>query len=365
MILLPDRVWSGGALHSGCAVETDGGRVSAVRPRRPDDAGPAPYLLMHACTDLQVNGGGGVMVNGTPTADGLRRIAAAHRGLGTGWILPTVITDAPEVMEAAAEAAIAAHGAGGILGLHIEGPHIALERKGTHDPRFIRPLDRRTVDVVARLREAGVPVLLTLAPEQADPALLAELAEMGTVLSAGHTIADAAQTRTALDRGVTCFTHLYNAMPPMTSREPGIVGTAICSEAFCGLIADGIHVSWEMARIACAARPVAGRMFLVSDAMATVGGPDHFEIYGQTISVRNGALVNAEGSLAGAHVDMVTSLRNAHQQIGLPLDAVLAMATDTPRAVLGLPPQEIAAGTALDDLICLDAGLALVEMPNA
>lgn len=362
-LIAPRHLWRDGALHAGLAVETDGAMVTAVRPLGSDTPDLAPLLLAPALTDLQVNGGGGVMVNSDPTPEGLRAVAEAHRGLGTGGILPTVITDRAEVTLAAADAVLACRGEPGILGLHIEGPHISPEKKGTHSAELIRPLDRGTVELVTRLRAEGVPVMLTLAPELADPELLAELAATGAVLSAGHTAADAAQTRAGLEAGITCFTHLYNAMPPMTSRAPGVVGTSITSEAFCGLIADGIHVSWEMAQIAIRARPRPDRMFLVSDAMATVGGPDHFTLYGQEIRVQDGALINAEGSLAGAHVDMATSLANAHRHIGLPLAQAVAMCTDIPRACMGLPTQSVSEGWALTDLLALDDTLARLELP--
>ena len=361
MLIAPDHIYSGGRLTTGMEALVEDGRISLrARGDRTPDA--RPRVLMPACTDLQVNGGGGRMVNGAPDAGTLRHIAAAHRVLGTGWILPTVITDAPEVIDAAADAAIEAHGADGVLGLHIEGPHINPARRGTHKAAFVRPLDRRTVATVTRLRAAGVPTLLTLAPELAVPSLLAALRDTGCVLSAGHSAATAEQTRVALAAGVGCFTHLYNAMPPMTSRAPGIVGTAILSNAFRGLIADGIHVSWEMLRIACAVAPP-GRGFLVSDAMATVGGPDHFTLYGDRIEVRDGALVNAEGALAGAHLDMVTALANMHAHVGLSLADCIAMATDTPRAVLGLPPQSLD-GAPLTDAIALDADLTLQRLPG-
>ncbi|MDV7141451.1 amidohydrolase family protein [Tropicimonas sp. TH_r6] len=364
MLLLPEQLWSDGSLHSDMTVEVDAGKVTALRPRQPSDTGPTPHLLMPGCTDIQVNGGGGAMTNSDTTPEGFRRIAEAHAGRGSRWILPTIITDTPDVTEAAGQAVMALWPDPNILGLHIEGPHIAVERRGTHDAARIRPLDRITVDLIATLRAKNIPVLLTLAPELADPSLMAELREMGCVLSAGHTAANTVETRAALENGVTCFTHLYNAMPPMTSREPGPVGVSICSDAHVGLIADGIHVSWEMARIACLARPAPRRTYLVSDAMATVGGPDFFTLYGQKIHVQDGALVNAEGSLAGAHIDLVTSLANAHKQIGLPRAEAIAMATDVPRDVLGLPRQRIDAGTQIADLICLDETLALTEMPN-
>lgn len=364
MILLCDFVWSDGRLLHDQTVELQAGKIVDLRPQQPQESGQHHYLLMPGCTDLQVNGGGGVMLNSDPSVDGMMQILKGHRSQGTFWILPTMITDTPEIMTRAVQAVLECYPTQGILGLHIEGPHIAPERRGTHAERFIRPLDRETVGQIAQLRQRDIPVMLTLAPERSDPGLMQELAEMGVILSIGHSAASAAQVHAAFKDGVTCFTHLYNAMPPMTSRDPGIVGTAICSDYYTGLIADGIHVSWEMARIACQARPRPDRMFLVSDAMSTVGGPDHFELYGQTIHVKDGALVNAEGSLAGAHIDMVTSLANAHHHIGLPLAQAIAMATDIPRDVLGLPRQKIT-GMALDDLIALTPDLTLSEVPHA
>ena len=357
MLIAPAGLWSDGALHSGLALETHKGRVVAIR--RLDGATPdlAPALVLPLLTDLQVNGGGGEMVNGDPTPDGLRAVAAAHRGRGTGAILPTVITDAPEVMEAAAEAAIAVRGAPGQLGLHIEGPHIAPARRGTHKADHIRPLDLRTVTLVERLRAEGVAVMITLAPERADPDLVRRLAASGAVVSAGHSAATADQARAAFADGVSCLTHLYNAMEPMTSRAPGLLGAGLVSDRFAGIIVDGIHVAWDMVRIALRARPRPGLTFAVSDAMATVGGPDRYRLYGDEIRVENGALVNAEGSLAGAHIDMAQSLANLVTQVGLPRPEAIAMCTDTPRAVLGLTPQRIGPGTALADLLILDDDL--------
>lgn len=360
MLIAPDLLWLDGALRPDMALRIEGGTVAEVGPAAgtPD---LAPHLLIPGLTDLQVNGGGGTMLNGDPTPDGLARIVTAHRGLGTAEIMATVITDAPEVMEAAADAVLAAIDRPGLLGLHIEGPHIAHERRGTHAPEHIRPLDERTATLVERLRAAGVPVMLTLAPERSDPPLMARIAASGAVLSAGHSAATAEEARAGLESGITCFTHLYNAMPPMTSRSPGILGTAILSDAFAGIIADGIHVSWDMIRLALAARPE-GRTFIVSDAMATVGGPDAFTLYGQTIRVEDGALVNAEGSLAGAHIDMLTSLGNLHRHVGVPLSRAVAMATDIPRAAMGLPPRRIAEGLDARWLLALDEGLARTEI---
>ncbi|SIS97151.1 N-acetylglucosamine-6-phosphate deacetylase [Paracoccus saliphilus] len=364
MLIAADQIWIDGGLQAGHAIETDGEVVTACRPLGGDTPDAYVPLLMSGCTDLQVNGGGGTLLNTDPTVAGIETIAAAHRKLGTARILPTLITDAPEVMEAAADAIIAAKGRPGIMGIHLEGPHIAPEKRGTHDTRFIRLLDDRTLAVLRRLRQADVPVLLTLAPERANPVLLREAAAMGVVLSAGHSMATAAEARTALDNGVTMFTHLYNAMPQMNSREPGMIAAAILSDAWCGLITDGIHVSPEMLQVTLNARPRPDRCFIVSDSMPTIGGPDHFNLYGMDIHVRDGALVNSEGSLAGAHIDMITSIRRLVRMTGIAPDRAIAMATDIPCAAMGFAPLRIAPGMPLTDLVALDDGLRLIDIPG-
>jgi len=354
MLIHADHIWLEGALRRDMALLYAQGRITSIRPLGSDTPDRHVHLITPQLTDLQVNGGGGVMVNNTPTPEGLRAIAAAHAALGTGTILPTVITDTPEVIEAAAQAALAVMDDPRIGGLHIEGPHIAQVRRGTHDARHIRPLDERTVQLVEDLRAKGLPVMITLAPEVSDRALVHRLVASGAVVSAGHSAATAAQTRDALSDGVSCFTHLYNAMPPMTSRAPGILGAALNSHAYAGVIADGIHVDWDMLRIALRARPARDLTFAVSDAMATVGGPDHFELYGNRIHVSDGALVNGEGSLAGAHIDLRQSLGNLVRHVGLPLDQAIPMVTDIPRRVMGLPKSEITMGQRLDLMLCVD-----------
>lgn len=362
MLIAADLIWQGGALRRGMAVETDGARITGLRDGATDTPDARVHLLMPACVDLQVNGGGGVMLNDDPSADAMRAIRDAHARLGTGAVMPVLISDTPDAVDAAAEAAIAVQGEPALLGLHIEGPHLNPARQGTHDASLFRPLDGRTMTALARLRGAGVPVILTLAPELNDPALIAQAAAMGVVVSAGHSDATVDQARDGLAAGVSMFTHLFNAMPQMASRQPGIIAAAILSDAWCGMIADGIHVSWDMLRIAIAARPRPDRCFLVSDAMATVGGPDHFTLYGQEIHLREGRLVNAAGALAGAHIDMLTSMANLHRQADVPLDRAIAMATDLPRAAIGLPPLRIAPGTALRDVVALDDGLRLMQL---
>lgn len=347
----PRAVFDGDALRPDLAVAIEDGIVTAIEPAAgvAGPVEPVEGILAPGLFDVQVNGGGGVMLNNDPTPEGVRAIAAAHRSVGTAFILPTVITDRPEITERAAEAVLAEHGRNGVLGIHIEGPHISLAHKGTHDPARIRPFDQRTRDLVARLRRHDLPVLLTVAPETLAPGTIADLSAMGVVVSGGHSAADADQTERALAEGLAGFTHLFNGMPQMTSRAPGIVAAAINSTAWCGIIADGHHVDDRMIRLAWKARPRPDRMVLVSDAMSTIAGPDRFELYGEVIRVQDGRLVNANGSLAGAHIDLATSVRRLIDNVGIDPARALAAATVVPREFMRLSRQALV-GSRLDEL---------------
>ena len=357
MLIRVRQLWSGGRLAPDVVLERNTGRLRVV-----EHAGATPDatvdFAMPAPSDLQVNGGGGVLFNDDPTPDGIAEILAAHKARGTGGILPTVITDASEVTEAAARAVSDAWGMPGLLGLHLEGPHINPVRRGTHCETHIRPLDDRTVTLVADLRGKGIPVMVTLAPEMVPEGAVARLARLGAVVSIGHSEATAEQTRAALAEGARCFTHLFNAMPPLATRDPGLTGVALTSDAAAGLIADGHHVAWDMVRIALAARP--GPTFLVSDAMPTVGGPESLMLYGREIWLSEGRLINAEGRLAGAHLDMATAVANLVRHAGVARARAAAMASDLPRAVLGLPSQLV--GGDCHDILAFDAEMSVLPI---
>ena len=268
--------------------------------------------------------------------------------------MPTVITDSADVLVHTCDAILAVKDDPRIVGLHIEGPHIAMARRGTHAPEHVRPMEKRTLDVVRTLRHAGVRVMITLAPEAATSAQIRELTATGAIVSLGHTDADAKTARAALDAGATCFTHLYNAMSPMLNRAPGVVVAASASDAYAGIICDGIHVDDAMVAIALRARPVADRMFLVSDAMPTVGGPDVFDLYGQRIRLHNGCLINEEGSLAGAHVTQAQGVARLVQHVGVSLEQALRMAITVPADLIDAPAMAQIVGRHIDDLVTMD-----------
>ena len=296
--------------------------------------------LVPGFIDLQVNGGGGVLFNNAPTVEGIRVIGEAHRTFGTTGFLPTLITDSFEVMRqaiTAVEQAIA-EGVPGVLGIHLEGPFLSAEKKGAHNAERFCQIDESGFDIMTSL-PCG-KTLVTIAPELTTPDMIKRLADAGVVISAGHSSASYEQACSALDAGVTGFTHLYNAMTPLQSREPGLVGAALADEtSWFGIIADGHHMHPAAFKIAVAAKPQGGAI-LVTDAMPTVGTDDKsFVLDGETINAVNGRLVNAAGSLAGSDLDMISAVNNAVIFAGLDWLEAIRMASLYPARALGLDHQ--------------------------
>lgn len=313
-------------------------------------------MLLPGFIDVQVNGGGGVLFNEAPTVETLRRIGVAHRQFGTTGFLPTLISDDPSVMRealAAVEQALI-EGVPGVLGIHLEGPYLAPARKGVHDPRYFHVPDRDELALLCAPHR-GVR-LITLAPDQVPLASIGALVDAGLIVCAGHTAADYNVTRAALDAGVRGFTHLFNAMTPLGSREPGVVGAALDdARSWCGIIVDGHHVHPASLRVAIAAK-ARGKMMLVTDAMPPVGADrPHYVLNGETIVVKDGVCQTAQGVLAGSALDMASAVRNAVQLLGLPLDEAARMASSYPADFLGLGESHgrIAAGYRAD-LVLLD-----------
>ena len=262
-------LFDGGRLHFGQAIVFRDGALAALVPEeQAKDEGQVIDLsgdiLSPGYVDLQVNGGDGVMFNDDPSVETIRRIASAHRRLGVASLLPTLITDTPEKTQAAIKAAIQAVRAGvpGVAGLHLEGPHLSVARKGAHDGALIRPME--DVDLADMIAAAGeLPCLkVTLAPESVSELQVKALFDAGILVSLGHTNADFATCQRYAAAGARCVTHLFNAMSQLGSREPGLVGAALANGGLsAGLIADGIHVHPEVMRTAWAAKTAPGQVF--------------------------------------------------------------------------------------------------------
>lgn len=329
--------------HNRQTVLINGGRISAVAPDGELDLAGAECTdvggrrLLPGFIDLQVNGGGGVMFNGDPTVDGIRRIGAAHRAFGTTGFLPTLISTDLDVVADAISAVSEAIDSGvpGVLGIHLEGPFLNVRRKGVHDASKFRSLDADAIALLASLMNGRT--LVTLAPEMVAPADIAALVDAGIVVAAGHSDAGYDEVRAAIDAGLSGFTHLFNAMPPLTSREPGVVGAALDDPgSWCGLIVDGFHVHPATLRIAVAGKP-RGRCLLVTDAMSGVGHEDRsFMLDGRRIEIVNGKCVTADGTLAGSNLDMAAAVGNAVEQLGVDVAEAARMASRYPAEALGL-----------------------------
>lgn len=328
----------------------DAREVPAHAARRDLDGG----LLVPGYIDTQVNGGGGVLFNDQPTVEAIAAIGAAHRPFGTTGFLPTLISDDLAVVDQAMRATEAAieQGVPGVLGIHIEGPFLNPKRKGIHDEGKFRVIDDEALALLTSLKVGKT--LVTLAPERTTPEMIQRLADAGVIVAAGHTNAHYKTMRQALDHGLTGFTHLFNAMSPLTSREPGAVGAALESlTAWCGLIVDGRHVDPVTLKLALRTRPL-DRFMLVTDAMPTVGMADKsFDLQGRHIRVVDGVCVDDKGTLAGSDLDMATAVRNAVAMLNLPLEDAVMMAAAAPAAFLGQDTVRgrIAKGQAAD--LCL------------
>ena len=292
--------------------------------------------------DLQVNGGGGVMFNDAPTAATIAAIGRAHCAFGTTGFLATFISGARADMTRTVAAVREAMDSGepGVLGIHFEGPHINPARRGAHDARAIRPPAEGDIDLLASLGTGRT--LVTLAPECVTPADIAALAARGVIVAAGHSEANADTMDTAMAHGLTGVTHLFNAMGPLGHREPGAAGAALTRDRLaCGIIADGVHVHWDVLRLAWRAKP-RGTLFLVTDAMAPVGAPQAapatggLYLGGAPVRMEDGCLRLADGRLAGSLLNMGQAVRNCVMHAGIPLADALAMASAYPADFLGI-----------------------------
>ncbi|WP_424978576.1 N-acetylglucosamine-6-phosphate deacetylase [Leisingera sp. S232] len=337
-------VFDGVRLHQDAALRVEAGRITGIGADAEAGGGDTVDLgggiLAPGYVDLQVNGGGGVMFNDDPSVDTLTQIAAAHRRLGATTILPTLITDSAAKTRLAIEAAKAAVAGGvpGIAGLHLEGPHLSVARKGAHDAAFIRPMADADLAVLVDAAQSLPALMLTVAPENVSPAQVRALVSVGAVVSLGHSDAEYETCLTYAEAGASCATHLFNAMSQLGNREPGLVGAVLGSGRLnAGLIADGIHVHPEVMRTAWAAKRGPGRIFLVSDAMAPAGTTlEAFELEGRRISRKDGRLTLADGTLAGADLDLTTAVRVLTTQAEVPLEAALAAATSIPADLMQL-----------------------------
>ncbi len=358
-MLAATRVFTGTELLEQATVHVSDGLIIDVTPGFAPGAEVLDGTLAPGLVDIQVNGGGGVLFNDSPTVETLRTITAAHAQFGVTGLMATLISDESAKIDSAINAVEQGVRGGmpGLIGLHLEGPWLSEPRRGVHPQHFLRSLNAEDMDTLTRDR--SFRLMVTLAPEQASPADVKVLTAAGVIVSIGHTGAEHGDVEALLMAGATGFTHLFNAMPPLEGRKPGPVGVALANtHTWAGLILDGIHVHPLSARAAFAAK-TARKLMLVSDAMSTVGSPSpSMTLFGQHIEVRDGALRTPSGRLAGAHLDLSQAARNAVSMLGASIEDALRMASLTPAEFLRIDGQcgRIAAG-ARGDLILVGPDL--------
>lgn len=360
---LPDALFDGDSLYTGRAVSVENGRILALDRVPGAELVRLPGLMAPGFIDLQVNGGGGVLFNTSPTPEAVAAIGAAHARFGTTAFLPTLISDDIDTLERAADAVAEAlkQGVPGVIGVHFEGPHLSLAKRGVHPADRIRPLSAREWAVYER-PDLGRK-LITVAPETVAPDDIRRLVAADVRVCLGHSNADFACVQAALAAGATGFTHLFNAMSPFTSREPGMVGAALLDRnSWCGIIVDGVHVHDASLQLALAAKP-RGKLILVTDAMPPVGLPDDgasFEFFGETVLRDGDVLRSPAGALAGSVLTMAGAVANSVRRLGLSREEALRMAGRYPAEFLGLDPERgwLRAGT-VADWVMLDETLAV------
>lgn len=314
------------------------GQVKLPATARVIDA--SGLLLTPGFIDLQLNGAFGHDFTANPET--IWPVSAGLPRFGVTSYLPTIITSPLETVEHARQVLRqqrpANFSGAEPLGLHLEGPFLNPQKKGAHNPAYLRQPDLELISNWSAPR--GVR-LVTLAPELPGALALAErLVERGVIVSAGHSMATFDESQAGLRAGIGYGTHLFNAMPTINHREPGLAGALLSdSRAVTGLIPDGIHVHPAMIRLAWKAKGSAA-LNLVSDAMAALGMPpgryqlNDFEVY---VSETDARLEN--GTLAGSILPLDEAVRNLVGFTGCSLSEALATVTTTPARLLGLSEQ--------------------------
>jgi N-acetylglucosamine-6-phosphate deacetylase len=336
---LHGRAFVDGTLRDDVLVTIDGAVIADVaqQAEAPASAERIRGLMLPGFVDVHVHGGaGGDFMDAD--AEAISRILSQHALNGTTALAATTLSASSEDLRAAvtqiAQASTSRMGAE-IVAIHLEGPFINETRAGAQDRTSIRGADiqelERLIALAPQLRW-----MMTVAPEVPSVRALVEHFHPRVLFSIGHTTADYAAAVDATTWGVSHVTHLYNAMTPLHHRDPGVVGAALSSPHLTAeLIADGIHVHPAALRIAVQCMPK--RIALVTDAMRACGLPDgRYKLYDYDVTVRDGAVRLADGTLAGSVLTMGDAVKNMIELAGLPLDTVVPLATEVPARILGV-----------------------------
>lgn len=364
MLIANATVLTPHAALDNAAVRVLNSRIAAIFPQPPQ---PAPcdeetfdaqgLILAPGFVDLQINGAFGHDFTRDPAA--IWHVASQLPRYGVTTFLPTIITSPPAAIAAAQQALQqppAAFQGAHPLGLHLEGPFLNPQKKGAHDAAHL--CAPRPALIAGWSPQSGVR-LVTLAPELPGALdLVSRLVHDGIVISAGHSMATLEEGQAALNAGVRYGTHLFNAMPPLHHRQPGLAAALLADErATVGLIADGVHV--HPALVALFWRLLGpARLTLVTDAIAALGvGPGTFTLGNQAVTVRDGRATLPDGTLAGSALSLDAAVRNLRQITGCSLSDAVHTVTSTPAKLLNLSQKGAIVPGADADLVLLTPDL--------
>ena len=369
------RIFDGNGFFDDHVLIVSDGTIVDIVPETacPEDAERIALdggVLAPGFIDVQVNGGGGVMLNDAPSPESMFTILKGHRPYGTTSVMPTLITDTGHVRNQALHAKPAATAADkGVAGLHLEGPHLAPAKKGTHVADLMRPVTEQDVEAYAEAATEPGRLLITVAAEQVTPEQVTRLTEAGVIISIGHSNTDAETATRLFQAGARGVTHLFNAMSNMAHRAPGLVGAALdWPDAWGGIIADGHHVDPIALRVALRAKAEngPGKLFFITDAMSLVGqDADELTLNGRTIyRERSGycpRLTLKDGTLAGSDLDMASAVRYGVNRLGIALGEALRMAATYPADFLMLKDRGRLRPGLRADIVHLDDGLHVLS----
>lgn len=317
-------------------------------------------LLTPGFIDLQVNGGAEVFFTHSITQQTLEQMYTDHLKFGTTNMLATLVTTSPSnIIKAIKEVREYINkGKPGIIGMHLEGPFIDYEKRGAHNPSYIRkPTDDELKNILKEGKE--VIKIITIAPEVFSDYQIELIKESGITIFAGHSNTSNQSAVSAFDKGIKGVTHLYNAMSQMTSREPGLVGAALSNDVYAGIIVDGLHCNYTNVKLAYKLKR--DKLFLVSDA--TFIGKKNLEMDGIKFIYKPdpGCYVNTDGNLAGSNITMLNAVRNCVYNADIPLPKAIKMATTIPAKILSVENKygRLKEGCAADLLVLSSDNLEL------
>ncbi len=342
-----DKVYTGHTLLTNQLITIENGKISAIEPSEKIQGIRHFQNICAGLIDIHINGGERFHFTDKADEETIDDIYQASLLEGTAYVFPTLITSSLENILKGIEATRnyqLQNPGSGVLGMHLEGPFLNPVKRGAHLTEYVRkPSDTELEAIISHGKD--VIKMITIAPEMFTPEQIDMLLDSGIVVSAGHSNATYEEASQAFEQGINLVTHLYNAMSAFGHRQPGLVGATFDTDTvYAPIIVDGVHCDYAAARIAYKAKK--DKLFLISDALFVGEKVTEFKWGEFNAFLQDGQYNNSEGNLAGATISLADAVRNTVQQLDIPLQEAIEMATIRPAKAVGMADQigSIAAG---------------------